>query len=159
MVGRILLLGLTLGSCARLMNAQSQSAPRVSLEYRWVGDGAVGPVYRVVDATSGQAVLVSDSVVLALRGVARAEVAAHGRGMSSWDVIVRLTPRAAQAFDATTEAHAGRRLAVLVDGRVVQIATVTTRLGRVAGVVAGVPRGAADSLAARLNGAIGQAER
>jgi preprotein translocase subunit SecD len=158
MFGRILPLALALSACARLANTQSQSAPRVSLEYRWVGDGAVGPGHRVVDATSGEAVLVSDSVVLALRGVARAEVAAHG-GMSGWDVIVRLTPRAAQAFDAATEAHAGGRLAVLLDWRVVQIATVTTRLGRVAGVVAGVPRGAADSLAARLNDAVGRAER
>ena len=158
MCGRTLLLALALGVCARSADAQSLSAPRINLEYHWVSDSAGEPAHRVVDASSGQTLLVSDSVVLGIDGVARAEVAVRGRGMSGWDVIVRLTPRGAQAFGATTEAHAGHQLAVLVDGRVVQVATVTTRLSHLAGVVAGVPRGAADSLAARINGALGQAQ-
>lgn len=158
MVGRTLLFALAIGSRAFIAEAQAASPTPVTLEYRWVGDGAARAVHRAVDAMSGQVVMVSDSVALALGGVARAQVVAPGRGMSDWDVIVRLTPHATQAFAAETGAHVGRQLAVLVDGRVVQIATVTSRLGRVAGVVAGVPRAAADSLAARINGAVAPAQ-
>jgi hypothetical protein len=124
--------------------------PTVRLEYHWLSEGVGGPSHVFFDA-SGEDVAVSDSLVLTLDGVARADVVPAGPRRATWDVIVRLTPQAASAFADVTAAHVGHRLAVVLDGQVVQVVSIEGRLGRVAGVLTDVPRARADSVVARLN--------
>ena len=127
-------------------------APPVRLEYRWLSEG-VGGLSQVLFDVTGEPVALSDSVALTLEGVARADVVPTGPGGAGWDVIVRLTPAATATFADITAAHIGHRLAVVLDGRLVQVVSIGGRLGRIAGVVADVPRDTADAVAARLNGA------
>jgi len=144
-------LGVAVGVLARGAHAQSPNPGPLSLEYRWVGLGIAGPTHAVLDAQTGRTLAVSDSVVLDLAGVSRAEVVGRGARLAGWDVIARLRPAAARAFAEATAAHVGDDLGILLDGRVVQVAHIASRLGAVAGIVSGVPRPVADSVAARVN--------
>lgn len=128
---------------------KTPAASPVSLEYRWVGGGVAGPVHDAPFPARGEMLAVSDSIVLDLAGVASAHVMIHHD--VDTEVFVRLTPAAAQAFAVATAAHIGATLAVLLDGQVVQLATIHSRLGAAAGVVTGVPRDSAEAIAARIN--------
>lgn len=123
------------------------------LQYRWVeeGTGADAPA-RYSDPATGAALVLSDSVALDMGGIVRASVTAMGGGSeSSAAVVVSLTPGGAARFGASTATHVGRRLAVVVDGRVIQTAVVQSALGASVPLVTDVSRELADSLATRVN--------
>jgi len=143
---------IALGTLTHASRAQAPDSSRLrTLQYRWViGENLTSSGY--LDPATGMRYILEDKVVLDVDGVERAE--AHPMrisGNSGWDVIVRLTPRAASEFAETTAAHVGRTLAVLMEGHIISTAVVETPLRRVAGVVTNVPKSVADSIATRIN--------
>lgn len=143
---------IALGTLTHAIRAQAPDSSRLrTLQYRWViGENLTSSGY--VDPATGMRYLLEDKVVLDIDGIERAQVHPVRTSVdSAWDVIVRLTPRAASDFAQTTATHVGRTLAVLMDGHIVSTAVVETPLRRVAGVVTRVPKSVADSIALRIN--------
>jgi hypothetical protein len=105
-------------------------------------------------AGAGPVALV-DSVVLDMTGIDSAWVWRAAQDTADhWDVVVRLSRTGAADFGATTATHVGRRLAVVVDQRVVLMPVVESPLHGPALIASGVARHEADSLAARVNQAV-----
>lgn len=124
------------------------------VQFRWESDSA--PVdERYVDPASGRPVALGDLVVLDMARIDSAWVWRRPRDTTDkWDVVVRLSRDGAAAFGAATATNAGKRLGVVVDGRVTTLPLVTGALGSRAQIASGVRRVAADSLAARVNRAV-----
>lgn len=141
---------LAMSLSAGVVRAQALTASPFTLEYRWVGNGVAGHTHAARRSTTNTFIAVSDSVVLTMASVDTAEVSTRADGA---DVFVRLTSQAAHRFADETAAHVGHDLAVLVNGEIVQVVTIESRLGRVAGVLSGVRRDSADAVAARINAA------
>ena len=147
---------LSLAACAPgLTSRRATTAPADVLQYRWVDTSARPDARRYVDRITGEAYTLSDTIALALRDIARAEVHPHRLGATTvYDVFVRLTPAGAYAWSATTAAHAGQRIAILLDGQIVDTPIVESALGAVAGVMTTLSPATAESLASRINEAV-----
>lgn len=147
---------LSLAACTPgLTTRRATPAPPDLLEYRWVDTAARRDAHRYVDRNTGQAYTLSDTIALSLHNIDRAEVYIHRLGSTTvYDVIVRLTPDGAVAWAATTGTHVGQRIAVLLDGQIVQTPIVESALGAVAGVVSNVSSATAETLVLRINKAV-----
>ncbi|WP_373069499.1 M56 family metallopeptidase [Gemmatimonas sp.] len=121
------------------------------LEYRWIENtpSTTAAATRYTDPVTGQTLVLTDSVMLDLTGIDSAWVAS-GFDDSVRGVAVSLTASAAARVGAQTATHIGRRIAVVIDGRVGLVATVNTALGRVLPAAEGSPA-VADSLARQIN--------
>jgi preprotein translocase subunit SecD len=127
--------------------------PRTELiQYRWIDASGRAQSGRYIDPNTGQSYALSDTIVLDLAGIERAEVHSHPVGSDTgWDVVARLNSSAAAAFSAATANHIGEKIAVLIDDRIITTAQIESRLGSVVGVAFTLRKAAADSLAARIN--------
>lgn len=129
------------------------------LEFRWEVDGEPRNA-RFIDPQRGTPVALSDSVVLDITGIDSAWVEPglrDPRGQRS--VVVRLSRNGAARFGATTATHVGRRLAVIVDGRVADLPIVEGPLGELLLIANDVPQAVADSLATRVNSMVAELRR
>ena len=130
---------------------QGLSAPQMNfVQYRWIADAAVSG-QRYVDQ-NGKPITLGDSVVLDMGGIDSAWVAPRRAGPdSSLDVVAVLNPHGAAVFGATTATHVGKAIAVVIDGRIVQVATVNSSLGPLVPIASVTDRQVAESLAVRVN--------
>lgn len=121
------------------------------VEFRWEVAGEPKSS-RFMDPQRGVPVALSDSVVLDMSGIDSAWVTPVPRdSMGRRDVVVRLSRRGAARFGATTATHVGRRLAVIVDGRITDLPIIESAIGEIVQLASDVAGPVADSLAARVN--------
>jgi hypothetical protein len=118
------------------------------VQYRWVS--GTGGDSRYVDPASGARLVLDDSVALDLAGVASARVQPSGNGDTS-AVMLTLNAEGAARFGASTALNRERRIAVVVDERVLTIAVIQTAMGTQVPLGTALPRSVADSLARRVN--------
>ena len=146
---------LLLAACApRPASPSAAQPPESTLEYHWVipTRGADWPCTTDPRIPSQP---LSDSVALSLTDVARAEATSRGAPETGgYTVLVRLTADGSARWRTTTAAHVGRCIAVVLDGRVVDMAFVQSPLAGIASVKPGVTRAEADSIVSRLNAAV-----
>lgn len=140
------------------ITAETAVTPAIDfIQYRWVSGAGSGGVQGYVDPASGQALTLGDSVILDIAAIDSAWVTSHVRGLdTTTGVTISLTPSGAGAFGAETATHLGQRLAVVVDDRVVTMATVTSRLRNIVPLVTDATPAEANVLATRVNRAVDQ---
>lgn len=138
------------------ITAQTAMTPAIDfMQYRWISQYGWTRVAEYVDPASGKALVLGDSVILDIAAVDSAWVTSGAHGADSTaGVTLSLTPRGAATFGAETATHIGQRLAVVIDGRVVNVATVSTRLGNIVPLVTDATPAEAHALATRVNRAI-----
>ena len=125
------------------------------VQYRWVDDAGAGAhASDYTDPVTRARLFLGDSVALDIGGVSAAQIVpTASAGDSMVGVMLSLNPHGAATFGAATAVHAGRRIAVVIDGRVVTTAVVQGALGPFIPLVHDISRGLADSLVRRINGA------
>lgn len=125
------------------------------LEYRWIAPTApgAGAPAQYTDPTSGEPLVLSDSVIIDISDIDSSWVTRDVAGLAEfggWSLAVKLTASGAAKVGASTATRVGQRLAVVIDGRIVTVATVNSALGSVL-PVAQLPQAVADSLTRRIN--------
>lgn len=127
----------------------------LEIGYHWVDTTGTRGAY--TDPATG-ARLTLDSVpalrLIDIRDVVVGEV--RGPRGSGAIVMVRPSFAAAQRFLSETSARRGQRIAVVVNGRVVETARIETPWGGRVPVVTGTRRSLADSLAARMKALVAE---
>jgi hypothetical protein len=129
----------------------------LTVEYHWEAPdtavaGAAASPY--VHPHSREPLNLFDTVSFDLDGVAAARVAPAGAGAT---VTLEITLAAGERLLHTTTWHEGERIGVLVNGRLVTVATVRSPLTNMLPVVDLVPRDQAEALAERINARIREA--
>lgn len=159
---------LAIGACSiprptpATITSQMAVTPAIDfIQYRWVnGAGGGGGVQEYVDPASGQALTLGDSVILDIAAIDSAWVTSHVRGSdTAAGVSLSLTPSGAGTLGAETATHLGQRLAVVVDDRIVTVATVGSRLRNTIPLVTDATPAEAQALADRVNRAVDQLRR
>ncbi|MCR4339848.1 MAG: M56 family metallopeptidase [Gemmatimonadaceae bacterium] len=140
------------------LTGQTVVTPAIDfIQYRWVGAAGDGAAQGYVDPASGQPLTLGDSVILDIAAIDSAWVTSHVRGPDTTaGVAISLTASGAGTFGAETATHLGQRLAVVVDDRVVTVATVTSRLRNIVPLITDATPAEAHALATRVNRAIDQ---
>lgn len=121
------------------------------LEYRWVRETADPSARRYAAPGSGEPLALGDTVALDVAGVERARV---WRQHSVAGVSLQLNPHGATRFGASTATHIGSRIAVLLDDRVITVATVNSRLGPTIPFADNLSGEAAERVVNRINGVV-----
>ncbi|MEO7646824.1 MAG: M56 family metallopeptidase, partial [Gemmatimonadaceae bacterium] len=140
------------------ITAQTAVTPAIDfIQYRWVSATGDGAAQGYVDPASGQALTLGDSMVVDIAAIDSAWVTSHVRGPDATaGVTISLTPSGAGTLGAETATHLGQRLAVVVDDRVLTVATVGSRFRNTIPLVTDATPAAAYALAARVNRAVDQ---
>lgn len=108
-----LLLGLALAAVTA--RAQSAPTPPLRVAFRLAADDSVGGWEPLTAAGGGEVCYVSPEVLLDQRSIAAATARAGERGY--WIVDVTMTGAGAKLLAAVTAEHIGRRLGIVVNGR------------------------------------------
>ncbi len=118
------------------------------LEYHWVLSGTPSAsARRYRDPVRGGWLELNDTVACDLSGVKAVLV---DSGPTGYTVALRLNDAGARRTLATTTAHQGQLIGVLVNDQLISVAQVMSPLSGVLPVRDELPRGQADTLAARL---------
>ncbi len=94
-------------------------------------------------------VFLSGDIVVTNGDILRAEVV-PGSDPSHFGVSVEFTPAGAQKMKAATEKHIGKRMAILLDGKVVMAPTLRSSIGSVAVITGKFSKAEAERIAAGL---------
>ena len=135
----------------------AQTSPHFTpgfIRYQWVDSAAPAAKRTYMHPDGREQIALEDSVLLSTRDVRTAEVRGGSDGTTRTVMLV-LTPEGRRSFSAATGARVGSRIAVVIDDRVVNVAEIRGSITFVP-LVTDVPRAVADSLARRINGAIGR---
>lgn len=156
-LGAALLLGAAFRLPVPMLRAEIGDAPTTTqqafIEYRWVNTGASSAataMYR--NPATGAALALEGAIVLDNRGIDSSWVVSSDDG-SEWTVVARLRASAAARFGATTATHVGQQIAVVIDDRLITVATVKSALGATIPVTTMNARPDADALSLRINDA------
>ncbi len=98
---------------------------------------------------SDRTVFLSKDVVVTNGDIQRAEVVPGG-DPSQFSVSVEFTPSGAQKMKTATEKQIGRRMAILLDGKVVMAPTIRSAIGSAAVITGKFTRAEAERIAAGL---------
>lgn len=127
----------------------------LTVEYRWEARDTTAaqqslPVFS--HPTNIEHLLLSDSIAFDLSGAVAVRVRLDGEAAF---VVLELSEAGMERLVQTTASHAGERIGVLVNGRLVTVAGVQSAMWNMLPVVTGVPLEQAEALAGRINAVLG----
>ncbi len=131
-----LVCGLLLG-CAMVDGLRPRAKPPVpiSVEFRLVDDSSDAPEMPIKG--SDERVRLAQDVIIGRADIVSAEAQVNQFGQSSYDVVITVTPEAAERLRATTAGNIGKRMAIVVDGVVLTAPVIQAEIGGGVAVISG----------------------